>query len=177
MDEGDRSMELAYILCAVYLAAACITDVRSMKIPNFLTIPAMLIGVIYHGATSGLEGLVYSVKGMAGGFIVVLIMYFIGAVGAGDVKLFGGIGAWCGLLFTLQAVVYSVLFAGFIGLLILLWRRETFKRLRRMVGNVAGVFIFRSLTPWSNSKEAYLRFPFMIAVMPGVIFTYMNYHL
>ncbi|WP_422658096.1 A24 family peptidase [Paenibacillus sp. EC2-1] len=170
-------MELAYVLCGIYLVAAYITDVRSMKIPNFLTLPTMLVGVIYHGATNGLEGMAYSAKGMVGGFSILLIMYFMGAVGAGDVKLFGGIGAWCGLWFTVQAIIYSVLFAGGIGILILLWRREIFKRLRRMAENVAGVFIFKSLMPWNNSKEAYLRFPFMIAVLPGAILTYMNDHL
>ncbi|MFC7681257.1 prepilin peptidase [Paenibacillus sp. GCM10028914] len=170
-------MDFAYAICAIYLTTAFFTDVRHMKIPNLLTMPAIVIGLIYHAATSGWEGVVFSIKGIVGGFIVVLIMYFIGAVGAGDVKLFGGIGAWCGLWFTLQAIVYSVLFAGLIGLFILMWRRETFKRLRKMIGNVAGVFIFRSLTPWKNSKEDHLRFPFMIAVLPGMIYTYMNYQL
>ncbi|MGM1048426.1 MAG: A24 family peptidase [Bacillota bacterium] len=170
-------MDFAYAVCAVFLAAAFYTDIRSMKISNLLTMPAMVIGLVYYGMTSGWEGILFSVKGLVGGFFVVLVMYFIGAVGAGDVKLFGGIGAWCGLGFTLQAVVYSVLFAGLIGLFILIWRRETFKRLRKMAGNAAGVFILRSLSPWSNSKEEHLRFPFMIAVLPGVICTYIYYHL
>ncbi|WP_054956498.1 A24 family peptidase [Paenibacillus dakarensis] len=170
-------MELALALCAVYLGAAFIIDIRSMKIPNLLTMPAMLLGLIYHGATSGWEGMLFSVKGLVGGFVVLLIMYFIGAVGAGDVKLFGGIGAWCGLWFTLQAVVYSVLFAGLIGLLIVLWRREALKRLRKIAGSVAGVFIFRNLTLWNNGKDEHLRFPFMTAVLPGTIYTYMNIYL
>lgn len=168
-------MEFAYVICAVFLAAAFYTDIRSMKISNTLTMPAMVLGLVYHGVSSGWEGILFSFKGLVGGFLVVLVMYFIGAVGAGDVKLFGGVGAWCGLWFTLQAVVYSVLFAGLIGLFILIWRRETFKRLRRMASNAAGVFIFKSLSPWSNNKEEHLRFPFMIAVLPGVIFTYFNY--
>lgn len=170
-------MDFAYGICAVYLALAFITDVRSMKIPNLLTVSATMMGLIYHGTTSGLEGIMFAVKGITVGFIVVLIMYLVGAVGAGDVKLFGGIGAWCGLWFTLQAIIYSVLFAGLIGVFILLWRQETVKRMRKMVTNIAGVFIFRSLAPWANGKADYLRFPFMIAVLPGMICTYMNYDL
>ncbi|MEI0738644.1 prepilin peptidase [Paenibacillus sp. JTLBN-2024] len=49
-----------------------------------------------------------------------MLMHMMGAVGAGDVKLFGGIGAWLGTLLTIQCIVYSVLCAGFIGILILL---------------------------------------------------------
>lgn len=170
-------MSVAFGVCAVYLIAAFITDLRSMKIPNVLTVSAMVSGHVYHGVLDGLEGLIFSLKGLGAGFLILLIMYFIGAVGAGDVKLFGGIGAWTGLWFTLQGIMYSVLFAGVIGLLILLWRREAMKRIRNVVGSIAGVFVMKSWLPWRNSQEEHLRFPFMIAVLPGVISTYVVLHL
>ncbi|MHA2852774.1 A24 family peptidase [Paenibacillus lautus] len=170
-------MAVAFGICAVYLIAAFITDLRSMKIPNALTVSAMLSGPIFHGALDGWEGLLFSLKGLGAGFLILLIMYFIGAVGAGDVKLFGGIGAWTGLWFTLQGIMYSVLFAGAIGLLILLWRRETMKRIRHVVGSIAGVFVMKSWLPWRNSQEEHLRFPFMMAVLPGMISTYLVLHM
>jgi prepilin peptidase CpaA len=167
----------AFGICAVYLIAAFITDLRSMKIPNVLTVSAMLSGPVYHGVLDGWKGLFFSLQGLGAGFLILLIMYFIGAVGAGDVKLFGGIGAWTGLWFTLQGIMYSVLFAGVIGLLILLWRRETMKRIRNVVGSIAGVFVMKSWLLWRNSQEEHLRFPFMMAVLPGVISTYVVLHL
>ncbi|WP_339267726.1 A24 family peptidase [Paenibacillus sp. FSL K6-1330] len=170
-------MAVAFVVCAVYLIAAFITDLRSMKIPNVLTVSAMLSGPVYYGVLDGWEGLFFSLQGLGAGFLILLIMYFIGAVGAGDVKLFGGIGAWTGLWFTLQGIMYSVIFAGVIGLLILLWRRETMKRIRNVVGSIAGVFVMKSWLPWRNSQEEHLRFPFMIAVLPGVISTYVVLHL
>ncbi|MGV2788035.1 prepilin peptidase, partial [Clostridium perfringens] len=42
-------MAVAFGVCAVYLIAAFITDLRSMKIPNVLTVSAMLSGPVYHG--------------------------------------------------------------------------------------------------------------------------------
>ncbi|WP_339291722.1 A24 family peptidase [Paenibacillus sp. FSL W8-0187] len=170
-------MAVAFGVCAVYLIAAFITDLRSMKIPNVLTVSAMLSGPVYYGVLDGGEGLFFSLQGLGAGFLILLIMYFIGAVGAGDVKLFGGIGAWTGLWFTLQGIMYSVIFAGVIGLLILLWRRETMKRIRNVVGSIAGVFVMKSWLPWRNNQEEHLRFPFMIAVLPGVISTYVVLHL
>lgn len=167
-------MTIAYAVCAVYLAAAFITDIRSMKIPNAITIPAMASGLVWFGAVEGLEGLWFSLQGLAGGFMIMLLMYFMGAVGAGDVKLFGGIGAWCGLWFTLQAVFYSVLCAGVIGLAILLWRREAARRIKRMVWNAAGVFMLKRFYPWKESQQDLLRFPFMLAVVPGVIWAYVH---
>lgn len=169
-------MAVAFMACAVYLITAFFTDLRSMRIPNALTVSAMLSGLIYHSIVNGWEGLFFSLKGLGAGFLILLLMYFIGAVGAGDVKLFGGIGALTGLWFTVQGIMYSVLFAGVIGLLILLWRREAVKRLRKLAGSIVGVFIFKSGLPWRDHQEEHLRFPFMIAVLPGVISTYLILH-
>ncbi|NMO95799.1 prepilin peptidase [Paenibacillus lemnae] len=165
-------MIAAHIICAVFLSAALVTDIRYMKIPNMLTLPAVLAGLVFFGVSGGLEGLLFSLKGMAAGFGIVLIMYIAGAVGAGDVKLFGGIGAWCGAWFTIQALFYSVLCAGMIGMLILLWRKETLKRLRTAALHTFGMFMFKSMASWKHNKKEHLRFPFMLAVVPGMIWTY-----
>lgn len=166
-------MDISLWGCTLVVIAAFITDIRTMKIPNELTLSAMLGGVLFHSLTGGLQGLAFSGKGLAAGFALLLVMHVIGAVGAGDVKLFGGIGAWLGALLTLQCLLYSVLCAGFIGVLILLWRRETLKRLRSIMSSFAGVFILKSLRPIKAGQEQQLRFPFMLAVVPGYAFACM----
>ncbi|MCJ8013145.1 A24 family peptidase [Paenibacillus sp. KQZ6P-2] len=163
-------MEVSIWGCALIVIAAFVTDIRTMKVPNWLTVTAMISGFCFHMVTEGLHGLAFSAKGFAAGFGLLLLMHMIGAVGAGDVKLFGGIGAWLGTLLTVQCLVYSVFCAGFIGVIILLWRRETLKRLRMVVSSLAGVFILRSLQSLNVGKEQQLRFPFMLAVVPGYIF-------
>lgn len=101
------------------------------------------------------------------GFGILFLMYAIGAVGAGDVKLFGGIGAWTGLAFGMHVIIYSVLYAGAIGLVILLFRKDSAKRIRGMAGSLAGFFMLGSLK--LVNKEKTLKFPFMLAVLPGFI--------
>lgn len=162
-------MNIVFWGCALLITAAFVTDIRTMKIPNKLTITAMITGLIVHGIQGGWLGLAFAGKGLLAGFFILLIMYWIGAVGAGDVKLFGGIGAWMGTLFTVQCVVYSVLIAGLIGLLISLWRKETMSRIRRAAGGLAGFFVLRSFTFLKGSREEQLHFPFMLAVLPGYI--------
>ena len=169
-------MAAAYAVCAAFLTAALITDVRSMKIPNWLTIPTALSGMLFYGITGGWEGFVFSFQGLAGGFAVLLLMYVIRAVGAGDVKLFGALGAWCGLGFTLYSVFYSVLFAGLIGMGILLLRKEALQRIRKWIRTLAGIFIFKSMAGLDYGAASYLRFPFMVAVVPGVAAAYFTYH-
>lgn len=165
-------MEIAFAGCALLVAAAFITDIKSMKIPNKLTIPAILCGITYHLIASGWSGALFVGKGLAAGFSILFVMYWIGAVGAGDVKLFGGIGAWTGMMFTIQTLLYSILFAGLIGIMILLWRRETLSRLREVVRGIAGFFLLKDVDILKNWSKEQIRFPFMLAVVPGIICAY-----
>jgi prepilin peptidase CpaA len=160
-----------YLACGLYVIAAFVTDVRSMKIPNRLTLPVTVMGVLAHIIWGGWEGVLFSAAGFAVGFGVLFLMYMIGAVGAGDVKLFGGIGAWTGLAFGVHVIIYSVLYAGAIGLVILLFRRDSAKRVRAMAGNLAGFFMLGSLKLVNQEKT--LKFPFMLAVLPGFISAYL----
>lgn len=166
-------MELAYWGCALLVLVAFITDIRTMKIPNKLTIPAMAFGVLYQIVNAGWEGLFLSGKGFAAGFGILLIMYWMGAVGAGDVKLFGAIGTWTGAFFTVQAMLYSILYAGLLGIVILLWRREAFSRIINVARGIAGFFILKDINILKSSGKEQLRFPFMLAVVPGVISAYL----
>ncbi|MFB5674407.1 prepilin peptidase [Paenibacillus terreus] len=165
-------MGVMYIGCAIFLAAALVTDLRSMKIPNKLTLPAALGGLAVHAVSGGWEGMLFACAGLGTGFALLLVMYWMGAVGAGDVKLFAGIGAWTGAAFVFQSAIYSVMFAGVIGLLIVLWKREAVLRLRRVLFNLGGFLIFRGGNPFKAGRESQLRFPFMVAVIPGVISAY-----
>ncbi|MHA0857197.1 A24 family peptidase [Paenibacillus sp. CMAA1364] len=165
-------MEMAFAGCALLVVTAFITDIQSMKIPNKLTIPAIFCGITFHLIASGWSGAWFAGKGVAAGFSILFVMYWMGAVGAGDVKLFGGIGAWTGVLFTIQTLLYSILFAGLIGLMILLWRRETCSRLRDVVRGIVGFFILKDMAILTNWSKEQIRFPFMLAVVPGIICAY-----
>ncbi|NGZ76006.1 A24 family peptidase [Saccharibacillus alkalitolerans] len=163
---------LAFIGCGCFLVAAFMTDIRTRKIPNVLNLAFVVSGLLYQGAAHGLDGLYFAGKGCAAGFGVLFILYLLGAVGAGDVKLFAGIGAWTGILFAAQTLLYSILFAGAIGLGILCWRREGLRRIKRIFGSLAGVFMFRSLVPLNADRVHHLTFPFMWAVLPGALAGY-----
>ena len=81
-------MELLAALC-VLLMAACYCDYRKKKIPNYLIVAMVLTGVVWRFLVAGLSGAAVCVLQMAviGGILFPL--FKIGAVGAGDVKLFG----------------------------------------------------------------------------------------
>ncbi|NQX49093.1 prepilin peptidase [Paenibacillus tritici] len=161
--------------CLPFLTAALFTDIRWMRIPNWITLPALLGGLILQTIIKGWPGLLFSLCGGAAGFLLLLIMYFIGAVGAGDVKLFAAIGAWTGVLFSLQVIVYSVLLGAVVGWVIILFRRESGRRLRSMISRTAGFLLLRNMSSFKGLEGELLRFPFMLAVFPGFICAYIYF--
>ncbi|MNC54600.1 Type IV leader peptidase family protein [compost metagenome] len=117
----------------------------------------------------GWSGFLFALKGAGVGFGLMFLMHIFGAVGGGDVKLFAGIGAWTGVWLTLSIMMYSILAAGCLGLIVLLWRREMFSRMRSLLQNVLGAVITKSWGPIESGSNKQLQMPFMLAVLPGAI--------
>ncbi|MNW52088.1 hypothetical protein D3C74_295950 [compost metagenome] len=113
--------------------------------------------------------MIFALKGAGAGFGLMLLMHIVGAVGGGDVKLFAGIGAWTGVWLTLSIMMYSILAAGCLGFIVLLWRREMFSRIRRLFQNVFGAVLSRSWSAIATGTNKQLQMPFMLAVLPGAV--------
>jgi len=137
-------MEAAQIVvtaCVLILtAAAVVCDVRTNKLPNWLTVPAFCSGVLFH-AVDGLcrlglagtgGGLLFSLGGFATGFGILFLLWLIGGSGGGDVKFMGALGSWLGAWMTFQVLVASALFAGIctVGLMVLGWLGLTPRKAR-----------------------------------------------
>src|SRR5438046_1383152 len=72
-------------------------DVRYRRIPNVLVLATLLAGISINTAFSGVHGMLSSFEGFALAFFPMLLMHIFGALGAGDVKLFGAVGAVLGV--------------------------------------------------------------------------------
>ncbi|WMT39937.1 prepilin peptidase [Paenibacillus sp. D2_2] len=168
-------MALEYWGCLAMLITAFITDIKSMKIPNKITLSGFIIGISYHAVTGGMDGILFAIKGAAAGFVLMFIMYLFRAVGGGDVKLFGAIGAWLGVSLTLSILMYSILAAGVIGLFILLLRREFIMRIRNVMHSLFGILILHSLSPVQAGAKRQLQMPFMLAVLPGAVYAILTF--
>ena len=115
---------------SITLVVAATIDGLKLKVPNLITFPMIISGWIYSAAFSpfaGWEGLLYSIVGTAVGLGLLLPAYAIGGMGAGDVKLLAGIGAWVWGTATLWAFAVSALAGGVIAVLMVVLRRRWFK--------------------------------------------------
>jgi prepilin peptidase CpaA len=78
------------------VALACVTDVRTRRIPNWLTFGATMAALLFHGTTAGTSGLASSVGGWILGAALFFPVFALRGMGAGDVKLLAAVGAWLG---------------------------------------------------------------------------------
>ena len=94
----------------IVIAIAVFTDLKSRRIPNWLTVSALAGALVFHLATGGLPGLISSFCGFLTGFGVLLALFLIGGGGGGNVKLMGAVGAWIGAWPTILVFVGSAAF-------------------------------------------------------------------
>lgn len=112
------SIPVAVVLVASLVAA--VTDIWKFKVHNYLTLPLLLSGLVYHAAVDGAIGLVMSVFGVIFGFSILIVFFLMGGMGAGDVKLMAAIGAWLGLPLTFYVFLVSALAAGAYAIVLIL---------------------------------------------------------
>lgn len=118
-------MDSIILYTTFILATGCIiTDFLYQRIPNAITLPAMLLALSYHTLTSGWTGLMTSMIGLLIGMALLLIPYIMGGMGAGDVKMLGAMGALVGPYGVIDIVIYAAIAGGFYVLLMLLFNRE-----------------------------------------------------
>lgn len=103
---------LLQIILGCVLLVAVVTDLRSYRIPNSLTVPAMAAGLLAHTLLDGQAGLIVSLKGLGLGLGLFLIFHLMGGMGAGDVKLMAAVGSFLGPEGVLSAVVVTGLLGG-----------------------------------------------------------------
>jgi prepilin peptidase CpaA len=100
------------------LGVATFTDLRSRRIPNWLSLPFLVAGIAVSAWVHGWHGVAQSLEGLALGALLFGVLYAMGGMGMGDVKLAAAIGAWIGPGQLMLALVVTGL-AG--GLMALLW--------------------------------------------------------
>ena len=93
-------------LVALLTATAAVIDVRTRRLPNWLTLSALAAAVLLHTLIQGVSGLGFALIGLLAGGGVLLVLWLIGGAGGGDVKLMGALGAWLGV--TLMFYVFLV---------------------------------------------------------------------
>lgn len=153
-------------------SVGAVTDVRSARIPNWLTYSSLLLALGVRGALSGLPGLGRGVVGVlvAGGFF--FFLFLLGAMGGGDVKLMAAVGAWVGSELVVTMLIAAALAGGVLAVLYTLFGR----RVRQTLWNLLELIRFRLTSglqphPVLNVGEASsVRVPFGVAIAMAAVY-------
>jgi prepilin peptidase CpaA len=120
-------------LVAVAIATlACMTDLKSRRIPNVLTFGASAAGFVYHGLTGGVLAVGDSASGWMAGLLIFIVPFALRGLGGGDVKLLAALGAWVGPLDALWIGLYTGVAGGLLALIV----AASTGYLRRALANV-----------------------------------------
>jgi prepilin peptidase CpaA len=111
-------MEAVRVVSLVMVGVGAVIDVRTRRIPNFLTFGGAGAALAYHTWAGGWAGLAGSAEGWAVGIALFLPMFLLRGLGAGDVKLLGAVGAWLGPMGALWSGLYSVFAGGVLALVV-----------------------------------------------------------
>ncbi len=133
---SEAGLKSAVLAGAVIVAAvAGWTDLRRRRIPNWLTVPGLLIGVATNTSLRGWMGLKDSLLGAALGLALLLPFVLLRSLGAGDWKLAGALGAFTGPGLLVDLLLASILVAGVMAVALVIYKRRT-RETTRNIGHI-----------------------------------------
>ena len=112
---------ISFLVLSLGLGTAVVTDMRTRRIPNWLTgaIAGAGFGLAFGG---GAVTPLYAALGLIVGLLLMMPGHLIGATGAGDVKLMAAVGSVIGPNLVFRAFLYSAVAGGVLAIVVALRR-------------------------------------------------------
>jgi prepilin peptidase CpaA len=158
-------------LMAVVIAGA-VCDLATRRIPNWITLPGALAGLALQAWHGGWHGALSSLAGAGLGFAIFLLLYLLGGMGAGDVKLFAAVGAFVAPASLPLVFVFTGLLGGLAAIVLSLARG----RLREVLVRTASLLKNLALLRWQDVRRASrldapgaLRLPYGAVIAGGTL--------
>ncbi|MDR1989054.1 MAG: prepilin peptidase [Acidobacteriaceae bacterium] len=115
-------MPPVFLMALMTALVACVTDLRSRRIPNVLTFGSALLALLYHGVTDGGYGALMACAGWGAGLGLFLLPFALGGMGGGDIKLLAAAGAWLGPGTAVWLALYTGVAGGVMAIVVALAR-------------------------------------------------------
>ena len=166
-----HATQFIWILTLALTLLAALLDWRSRRIPNWLTVPGLLSGVVVHALIAGWHGALFALEGAGLALILLLPLVALRALGAGDWKLMGAVGAFVGPVMFLFVLMGSILASGLMAIVQVYRTGRVMETLKNMVTLVRGFFTFglKKNPQISLDNPRLLKLPFGVAVAAATL--------
>jgi prepilin peptidase CpaA len=181
---------LTYAIFAMLLSIACWRDVQSRRIPNTLVVVGLALGLffqvavpsgssLFHPTQAGSLGLTAALLGAAVGLGLLMPLYVLRAMGAGDVKLMAMVGAWLGASGVAWATLFTMLAGGVLSIAVMLATRSSLQVFSNLHAMVAPTIVNPSRnSPTAASKRKTTgRLPYAVAIAAGTFIEVLRHWL
>ncbi len=156
----------------IALAISLITDLKTRKILNIVTYPAIILGFSFNTFFGGVGGLKFSAIGFTIGFVLFGVFNFLGGIGMGDVKLMAAIGALKGGMFAIFSIIYIGIAGGVLTIIYLI--------IKGSLGVVLLQTLYLTFSPFSKKIKDKVKempkiyLPYGPAMIIGVVWYYFS---
>jgi prepilin peptidase CpaA len=163
--------QILWISALAFSFVAGFTDFRTRKIPNWLTVSGFVLGVGLHVWMSGFHGFLKSLEGAGLALGLLLPLVLMRALGAGDWKMMGAIGALLGPLMMIFVLLASVLITGVMALFRMVQAGQVKSTLKNLVMLVHGFAAFglRPNPEISLDNPRLMKLPFGVGAAIGTL--------
>lgn len=167
------------IIALVVVGLAAYTDLRARRVPNWLTVSGIVVGLLLHFELSGWQGLKLSLQGAGLALLVLFPVVFMRGLGAGDWKLFGALGAILGPTVAMVILFCAIMIGGAMALFLVIRRRMLLTTLKNMWILLRGFFIYgvRPHTEISLDNPSLLKLPFAVATALATLLVFTGGHI
>jgi prepilin peptidase CpaA len=153
------------------LGIAAVIDLKTNKIPNWLTFSAILFFFSNRFAVGGLNGIQLGLYGTFLGIGLLLFPYLLGWMGAGDVKLLGAVGCAVGVNGVILAFLFSAIFGGLLALITLKnYRSKLYLKtfLKDEYNSMLSFFLTKTYSPYAQRQQLpAIKIPYGVSIACG----------
>src|SRR5215203_430278 len=162
------SNETMKLLLLVPIASAVIYfDVRYRRIPNVIVVSTLVAGVVINSAIGSWGGVLGSAEGFALAFVPMLLMHLFGAMGAGDVKLSGAVGAVLGVSMVPLALIIIVMMGAVLAIYSMVRSGRVFSTLHGVLRIFVGLIPGWEMPRFAMPPDRRHTIPYGVAIMLG----------
>lgn len=164
-------MDIRYIELFLLIAVALISDIRTYKIKNVIIFIFIILGLATNLYLNGWQGIPNSTLAALLPVLLLIILFALRMLGAGDIKLFCAVGSIAGIRFVLYNIAYSFIAGGIIAIIIMLVNKNFKERCKYLLSYIKSCFFTLSLQPYTefSNKADGSKFHFAYAVAFGTL--------